>query len=137
MNETISGSLGPSREPNCGVTAVAVIAGLPFARVFEDMRVWNGRARNWKGRTFTFELRRALTNYGIMLQEKLLWERKCLKYTLDDLQPNTTYLVSVTGHIVTVRDGMFIDQKCRDWTDIRSHKKISRMLVKKVYEVLN
>jgi hypothetical protein len=138
MDLRSTGLLGPSNEPNCGVTAVAVITGKPFYEVMETMRKLLGHTRGWKGRTYWGCRKLALTHYGVPFTVDFLATYKrgerlpLLSSYLKRLAPGVTYMVDVTGHSITVRDGMFADQCGPDWRPLQGH----RLLRKRVHLIV-
>lgn len=121
--ETLTGHLGPSDRPNCGVTAVAVVSGRPFNEVFEFIKGHAGRTGNWQGRTRLVERLAALdafqVPYEVVFRYQLRGQRRTRLSTLIRwLDPNATYLMDVTGHSFVLRGGKIVDQYRRDWTPV-------------------
>lgn len=112
MRDDLAGLLGPSHEPNCGVTTVAVITGRPFAEVFEWMRVEGKHNRAWKGRTTHAERVAAMKHFGATLGDTARANRGCTLgvWVRRWARRGTTYMVDVTGHAMAYRDGVFYDQ---------------------------
>jgi hypothetical protein len=102
--------------PNCGVVSVAACAGVDYATA--RTAVWNNlppkRRMNWKGRTYPNERTHALSELRVNFMTT--WsrgyrQRMAFKtWAAQHAKPGVTYMVSVTGHVVTYRDGVAMDQ---------------------------
>lgn len=125
----VAGSLGPSREPNCGVTAIAIAAGLPFPVVFEGMRKACGKSKRWRGITHEQDRVTGLDLFKVrhlpLYVRQFRRERRLSLATwLRRLKPGL-YLVCITGHVIslTIRpDGsaLMVDQHSpNDWHPVR------------------
>lgn len=96
--------------PNCGVTAIAILTGQPFKRVFEVMKmVKNG---NWKGRTHDQDRARAIKALGFKAwttkteaPHPSLWQ-----FAIYTAERDQSYMVLVPGHAVVIRNQMVQDQ---------------------------
>jgi hypothetical protein len=100
-------------KPNCGVTAVAVVARKPFDKVFSDMKRREGKRGNWKGRTFPQEIDRALKDQGVSatrMEMDAKSRKQTLKTFVRDVDHKKTMIIRTTGHIQVVKDGYVIDQ---------------------------
>lgn len=133
-----TGFLGPAAEPNCGVTAVALIAGEPFAHVFALIKAQQSYGPRWKGRTYLSDRTDALCTLGV--PHRTVYHprykargKRSLASWARRLPHGVTFMVDVTGHTVTMRDGKIIDQVLRAWTpaaDTRSARKMVRSIVR-------
>lgn len=135
--EIQTGSLGPSHEPNCGVTAVAVIAGAPFGEAFAMIKRQHGYGPAWKGRTYLADRLQALDTLGVPHRTiyRPAWNARgkhSLLHWARRLPYGVTFMVDVTGHTVTLRDGCMVDQHTRSWTPVavaRCARKMVRSIV--------
>jgi len=98
--------------PNCGVTAVAVAAGVTFAEAWSTIKKIGRYGARWRGVTYPAEQTRALDQLGVKYERVWLKDlgvgrrRVTLKKLADKyLARQTLYLVTTTGHIQSV----FID----------------------------
>lgn len=95
--------------PNCGVTAVAIVTGLPFNNIWN--RIKSKYKGNWKGRTKPMDWFQVLEEQGINHEvsvvpstpQLLFWARAYAK-------KDTAYMVMTTGHVQVVKNGWVIDQ---------------------------
>lgn len=102
--------------PNCGVTAVAVVASVPFTtakQAFQQARLMlRGKPyrRSWKGSTQCHERKKALQLLGVKFKgyvpPRMTLEHWVDQHTCRDV----SYLVTTTGHCQVVRNGHVSDQ---------------------------
>lgn len=98
--------------PNCGVTAVAVIARVPIAEAHEVIRKIKGVSRRWRGGTSHADRIDALHHYGVPHTVYRLKDRRRLAtWVRDRAEPGKTYMLRITGHVLVLRDGWCMDQK--------------------------
>lgn len=109
MKETLERLALPSdsvRGPNCGVTSVAICAGVSFK---EAWNCFNKRG-NWKGSTRLSERKKALKDLGVEFVE-MDFPKQTLKSFVKYLtRHNTIYSVTTANHVVTVLNDYVIDQ---------------------------
>jgi len=99
------------RGPNCGVTAVAVAAGIPVNEAFELIRKIKRKSRRWKGSTCVADRATALEQLGVQTKAWNLKDKMRLEtWIRDRAEPGKTYMVRTTGHVQVVRDGWVMDQ---------------------------
>lgn len=105
-----TGSIGPSWWPCCGVTAVAVVAGVTFDQAYGYMGRNHGRS--WKGVSNLPERRMAMDHFGVIYGVPKVYYRKRVSFKawMKTAKPGTTYMIDVTGHTMVYRDGFLIDQ---------------------------
>lgn len=137
MNLNLAGSIGPNHMPNCGVTAVAVCAGVPFEKAWDVIKNRVKRGGSWKGRTTHYDRVDALNALGVRhsVEYVKLYRRERgdrLKDWLPYLNPGLVYLVTVTGHAITVHDGQYVDQHTREFVPLED----TRLLNKRVTSVV-
>ncbi len=132
--ETKYKTLGCSGDnPNCGVVAVAYLAGKPVKDVFRDFKTTFGKGGNWKGRTYTYEQDVMMKKYDVKFKPVDLHHRintfsQWLRCSMD---PKKTYRVTVTGHVMVVDKGHVIDQ-----SKLTHYKELKTGKCKKVRSVL-
>jgi hypothetical protein len=106
--ERLSFPDGYQRGPNCGVLAVAVCSGKPYADCEAALRL----PGNWKGGTRQADRERVLRAFGVRFDTCANPPRRTLLHFVRcHAEPNTLYKVRVTGHVVTVLNGMVFDQR--------------------------
>ncbi len=99
----------PGGLPNCGIVAIAVLAGVSYAEALAAFPKRNG---HWKGRTTTGARRFALFNLNREVDEHEWTPRMTLQRWMDEhATPGVTYFIRTSGHAQTVRNGHVIDQK--------------------------
>lgn len=110
----------PSDDPvkgNCGITAVAIVAGVSFAKAHAAfMKVPSyakryARARTRHGATTWSERQRALVLLGVDTRDVSLPRRMNLLNLVYRLDPSETYIVTTTRHVQVVRGRYVTDQR--------------------------
>lgn len=110
--------------PNCGVTAVAVAAGVPFATAWDTIKALGGYGNRWQGVTNWRQQMDALVRLGVRLGPEVLHRRYVLRrrrmawvstmtlrqWAALHTRKGQRYLVNVTGHALVYCDGYLIDQ---------------------------
>jgi len=154
MNLYPDGYAAPQREPHCGVLSVAICAGVSFERAWAACAA-NLRKRRgpWRGETYAFERREALQDLGVAFDERTYVPSSLLRRCTADYaerkglaercnlasfakrhaKPGRTYMVQVRGHVVTLRDGIAIDQ--HQAAPVAEHR-AARMLLQTTLEIL-
>jgi len=110
------------RGPNCGLTALAVVAGVTLAEATAAYIRQYPRfvGSNWKGGTrwtYTMQAAKHLgvryvddtpleDGYTIRIVKRMSLKTFVKKHTL----PGKRYMVRTTGHVQVLQDGMVIDQ---------------------------
>lgn len=121
-----TGYAAPCREPHCGVLAVAICADVPLETAFETIKQAAGYNGNWKGRTYLKDRTGALDTFGAYFTvtrhapRRVLqahnwpegWAPTCTLATFAKrhAKPGVTYMIDVSGHTFTLRNGMIADQ---------------------------
>jgi hypothetical protein len=99
---------------NCGVVAVAACAGVPYATAWDRLKCITARrtrGRTWTGGTFYHERTVALAELGVDYTVHHLGRGMLFRtWARTQAKPGVTYMVTITGHVVTYRDGVFMDQ---------------------------
>lgn len=104
--------------PNCGVTAVALVAGVTFGKAWNTFKAMGGRyaKKRWTGGTTTFDQAEALRRLGI--EFKSVPFNKCaLKTLCPTLERGKVYMVTTTRHVQVVFDEFVADQNERKHID--------------------
>lgn len=101
--------------PNCGVTAVAIVAGVSFETAWSVIKSIGRYRGNWKGKTTFIEREKALQALGVAYQHVGGFGSPRFRPTLqswvrDHARPGVRYMVQTTGHIQVVCNGMVADQ---------------------------
>ena len=107
------------RGPNCGVTALAVAAGVSFARAWNIFATVGKYGKRWKGATYTSHQGPALDKLGIKWRDTVpagggsyfAGKHRTIKYfTENHTKPDTLYMITTGSHVQCVMNGMVIDQ---------------------------
>lgn len=113
MGEHPSGFLADyKRKPICGVHAVALCAGVSFNEAWLMLRAHmpKGRAR-FGGRTFHEQRISALRAFDVKFTELRLERPFTLREWIEARGcENVLYMLDVTGHTMTFKDGILSDQ---------------------------
>ena len=97
--------------PNCGVTAVAIAAGVTFQVAWDILKKIGNRNGNWKGVTYVHQQVTALKELGVKYQHNYIKGRPTLQQWVQwETKPGVTYMVVTTGHVQVVKDGKVVDQ---------------------------
>ena len=105
--------------PNCGVTALAVAAGVSFTRAWNIFATVGKYGKRWKGATYTIHQGPALDKLGIKWRDTVpagggsnfAGKHRTIKYfTENHTKPNTLYMITTGSHVQCVMNGMVIDQ---------------------------
>ena len=100
--------------PNCGVTALAVSAGISFQKAWQTFRAVNPRVYNnrWKGGTYTSDQTKALERLQIAFDDMMLGQRMNMsRFVREYTARDTVYMVTTGRHVQTVLNGHVIDQQ--------------------------
>lgn len=112
-SKTIDGMVLPKDNklgPNCGITAVAVMAGTTYAEAERVIRSLGRFTRRWKGGT-NHELRReALKILGHELIDIEVPRCTMQTFVRKYARPGVRYMVRTSGHVQVVKDGYLLDQ---------------------------
>jgi hypothetical protein len=97
--------------PNCGVTAVAIAAGVSMSKAWNLFTANYTMSSNWRGGTRHNERLTVLDQLNVTYREF-----KSERMTLTAFAANTkgddkTYMVTTTGHVQMLRNGQVLDQR--------------------------
>lgn len=97
------------RGGNCGVLSVAIVAGVSFEKAWAACRMRKGS----KGATSAGQREIALNALKVRFEKKrFLKTRPTVRvFARDWTVPGVTYMATTHGHVVTVKDGIVIDQQ--------------------------
>lgn len=115
---------------HCGVLAVAILAGRTFQEAWDALKP--GRTARWQGGTSHPARMRVLEAWGVKVRKTLHMTARELRYTKGQsplasydralprctvetfarryAKPGVTYMLRIRGHVLTLRDGLTIDQ---------------------------
>ena len=98
--------------PNCGVTALAVTAGISFNKAWQTFKAVNPRKYNarWKGGTYSSDQQKALEKLGVDFDTLELPKMTLANFVREYTKKDALYMVTTTGHVQTVLNGEVIDQ---------------------------
>ena len=99
-------SMGAGHLPCCGVTVVAVTAGIPFEQAFELIKRNKGVSSHWRGVTYTTDIEIAWNQLGVRFTD--LWVSRAHKKSLrifvrDVCEVGKTYAIRAGNHFLTVK----------------------------------
>lgn len=103
---------GTPSGPNCGITAIAVAAGVSFAAAKRAFLNRFPKRGNWKGGTRESERMEVLADLGVKVRRVELPRRMALRTWVLSCCPNTKarYIVRTTGHVQIVKGNRVTDQ---------------------------
>lgn len=102
-----------NKKPICGVVSVAICAGVSLEVARATLRADYIRrgGQRFRGGTNQAQRGRALSLLGVQFETHTLVGKMNLRNWYAKYgKPGVLYSVRVTGHVVTVKDGMVIDQ---------------------------
>ncbi len=101
----------PRNKPCCGVACVSMLTEKTFEETFEDFRSIFGRRSHWKGSTRHDQRLLVLFRYGIGYKEYPADDLPLYKWIRDHSEENQVYMVTTTGHVQIVLNGLVYDQR--------------------------
>lgn len=99
----------PRHMPNCGVVAVATLAGISYADAHQLFRVTFNMPPRWRGRTQATQRRRIFKILGLP-DDRIYGRMTFRRWVAEVFDPAINYEVTITGHVVAIKDGMMFDQ---------------------------
>jgi len=115
LNQLFQNPADQRKGGNCGVTALAVSAGISFQKAWDTFRAVNPRAyghKRWTGGTYTGDQAKALERLQIAFDDMMLTRRMNMnRFVRDCTQRDTVYMVTTGKHVQTVLNGSVIDQQ--------------------------
>jgi hypothetical protein len=97
---------GARQGPNCGVTAIAIVAGVSFETAWQV--IGQHKSGNWKGRTYRHDRIAALKKLGVRFKRLRQPSRTLQTFVTDHTVRGATYMVELGSHMVRV--GLVADQ---------------------------
>lgn len=98
--------------PNCGVTAIAILTGESFGKVYHLMGLT--KRKNWKGSTYKEDRDRAIILLGYKAYTVRFEKHEAPSLAIfakHIAKPGQAYLVLTYGHAQVVKDGYVQDQR--------------------------
>lgn len=123
-----------SRKPICGVLAVALCAGVSYdvahAAVRKATFDANPSRQRFGGRTYLRDLKTAMTRMAVKLSPtiKVTQPMTVQRFTDDVAKPDITYLIQVSGHFMTLRNRILVDQSYN--VPVELHKRRRSQVIK-------
>lgn len=113
LNQLFTNPTDQRRGPNCGVTALAVSAGISFQKAWDTFRAINPRVYNnrWKGGTYPTDQAKALERLQIAFYNLPVEKTNLKNFVRDYTARDTVYMVTTGRHVQTVLNGHVIDQQ--------------------------
>ena len=113
LNQLFQNPTDQRKGPNCGVTALAVSAGVSFQKAWDTFRAINPRVYNnrWKGGTYPTDQAKALERLEIAFYSLPVEKTNLKNFVRDYTAPDTVYMVTTGRHVQTVLNGHVIDQQ--------------------------
>jgi hypothetical protein len=102
----------PAGMDNCGIVSVATLAGTSY-RDAESVFISLCGRRNF---TSVWQRLDALAHMGVRVEEEMHYRVKpTLRHWLTTTyDPSCNYSVTITGHVVTIKDDLMLDQVFRE-----------------------
>lgn len=126
-------TLEQQHRPICGLHAIALAT--PDKTVDDVERFYKPKkGRSWKGRLYWIELVEGLKAFGVQHKELEVCSRKTAKTTVEQLESGKQYLVFVTGHFFTYKDGLLWDQYYNSGKPL-TESKWARKRVRRVVQI--
>lgn len=98
-----------ARKPICGVLAVAVVANITFAEATDLVKKHMlPHQKRHGGKTYAEQRYGALNDCGVKYMPLNVKRQTLLRFLREN--PEGTYMIEVTGHVVVYKDGLVIDQ---------------------------
>jgi hypothetical protein len=120
--------------PNCGVTCVAIAAGVSFKEAWATLRpIRRGGRGRWNGATNHSERKKALDKLGVKYRQ--LRDSDTYHCTLKNFadrfaETGKLYMVRTTGHVQMVKNGLVIDQRgLHNMEGWRARKRVRDVLI--------
>lgn len=122
----------------CGPAALMAVTGLRLPAVRQVINRICGRRDNQGVRGLSVEdMERSLKALGVWNEHTAVAGRVTLAQWCDDImERDELYIVHITGHYVTVLNGLLIDNHYRFGTDINDDCKWARKKVKNYYRIV-
>lgn len=116
--------------PICGVFAVALAAGVSTDAAYTVIAGYRKAPARWKGRTHRKDRMKALAHFGVTVKPNYAPPETVQRFHATKAQPGVHYMIEVAGHIMTLKDGVLMDQNQVE--HVTAHKR-RRCIVKAVF----
>lgn len=129
-------TLPPARGPVCGIYAAALASGGSFDQSMAAAKrvVANAKSPSWRGRMYVSELLALFDSLGVSMLKVEGYSGYSLQKAAAELDPAGHYVLFVTGHFLTLHEGLCYDQGNATGTPIAAfwcrRKKISHVFRK-------
>lgn len=97
--------------PNCGVTAVAIAAGVSMSKAWNTFTANYTMSSNWRGGTRHVERLKVLDQLDVTYREFKPKRMTLTAFAAKTKGDDRTYMVTTTGHVQMVRNGQVLDQR--------------------------
>jgi len=97
--------------PNCGVTAVAIAAGVSMSKAWDLFTANYNKSPKWRGGTRHRERLAVLDQLNVTYREFEPKRMTLTAFAASTNGDNKTYMVTTTGHVQMVRNGQILDQR--------------------------
>jgi hypothetical protein len=97
------------RGPNCGLTAIAIVTGRPYAEVLAIYKRLFKTRRGWRGGTT--HMQRVELLYYLGVDHDAIVLKRRVKVRNFKAEPGKLYILRHAGHVCTLRDGWIADQR--------------------------
>lgn len=114
LNQLFQNPADQRKGGNCGVTALAVSAGISFQKAWDTFIAVNPREygrKRWTGGTYTSDQTKALERLKIAFYNLPVEKTNLKNFVRNYTQRDTVYMVTTGRHVQTVLNGHVIDQQ--------------------------
>ena len=114
LNQLFRNPADQRKGGNCGVTALAVSAGISFQKAWDTFIAVNPRQyghKRWTGGTYTVDQATALKRLKIAFYNLPIEKTNLKNFVRDYTQRDVVYMVTTGRHVQTVLNGHVIDQQ--------------------------
>lgn len=136
------------RGPNCGITAISVLTGVPFKDAWQYYNIISASDPTKKGETKFNQTCQTIQELGVKLEvvpycinslgmKQHSWAKhSVMKFIKEKAEEGVTYFIKTAHHVFVAKDGLVIDQSSNKVpVDRYWHRKGHVFRVMKVVEV--
>lgn len=118
--------VGNRRGPHCGITAIAVLAGVPFQTVWDIFAP--SKPHNWKGSVTFEDIARAFRILKVRYRTRYFGRTINVRdFVATKAKPGVRYMVDTYDHLAVLKDGELLDQRGHWSLQQKGHWKIERV----------
>lgn len=112
------------RGPVCGIYAAALAANVPFHQSMAAAKLVVRKARHsaWKGRMYGDELKQLMKTLGVATVELEGYADQTLASAAKQLGTEAHYVIFITGHFLTLHNGLVYDQSHKTGTPVETYE---------------